>query len=138
MKASTATRGKAESANVTDNAQRARALMDQMTRLGLSGRELAAETGVARGTVGKALEGTASRGTYERLEAYLNDLDRDSDAEFVPAEPVKSPKEGLVEFRLSGNFGVDVVVSGPVSDLAELEAAVGRLLSKMGESHPEG
>lgn len=125
-------------ANVTDDGDRAKELTNRIARLGLSGRELAAQSGVARGTVSKALEGTASRGTYERLGRFLDDLEHAMESEVATPEPVKSPNDGLVEFRLTGKFGVDVVVSGPVADLAELEAAVGRLLSQMGETHPKG
>jgi transcriptional regulator with XRE-family HTH domain len=124
-----------------DNTKRAKALMDQMTRLGLSGRELSEQSGIARGTVSNALGGTASRGTYDRLEKYLADLDDDSDPEFQPATTPATPTRqdhDLVEFRLTGNFGVDVVVRGPVSDLAELEAAVTRLMARMGSSPPQG
>ena len=73
--------------------------------------------------------------TWLRVESVLDRLDEEMSG---PNDPTAEPKEGLVEFRLSGNFGVDVVVRGPVSDLAELEAAVGRLLSQMGDTHPNG
>jgi hypothetical protein len=36
-----------------------------------------------------------------------------------------------VEFRVSGNFGVDVVLKGPVDDLPAMEAAVNRLVERM-------
>ena len=135
MRSSTMTRGRAGLANVTtDSTKRAKALMEQMTALGLSGRELAAKSGVARGTVGNALEGTASRGTYDRLEKFLSDLEDEMSSEVAAPTPVvpERPNNDFVEFRLTGNFGVDVVVRGPVSDLAELEASVGRLMGKMG------
>ena len=136
MGASAMNASRAGLATVTiDNAERAKALTRQMNALGLSGRELATQSGVARGTVSKALEGKAARGTYERLEKFLSDLDREMTSD-APKSEADEPNNGLVEFRLSGNFGVDVVVRGPVSDLAELEASVGRLLSQMGESRP--
>lgn len=125
----------------TDNTERARALTNRIAALGLSGRELAAQSGVARGTVSKALGGTAGRGTYDRLEKFLGDLDHEmtSDAPTPVAPDVpETPRNDLVEFRLTGNFGVDVVVRGPVSDLAEIEAAVTRLMARMGSSPPQG
>jgi transcriptional regulator with XRE-family HTH domain len=125
----------------TDNTKRAKALTDRIAALGLSGRELAAQSGVARGTVSNALGGTAGRGTYERLEKFLGDLEHEMESDALPSDTPKAPTQSnndLVEFRLTGNFGVDVVVRGPVSDLAELEAAVTRLMSRMGNVPPEG
>ena len=44
----------------------------------------------------------------------------------MPARSVEPP--GLMEFEVTGDFGVRVVVKGPVSDAAALEAAVARLV----------
>jgi hypothetical protein len=55
-------------------------------------------------------------------------------------EPSEAPPvsgEGVVEFRVSGNFGVDVVVRGPVRDLPALEASVNRILSRMRSEQQE-
>ena len=122
----------------TDNTERARALTNRIAALGLSGRELAAQSGVARGTVSKALGGTAGRGTYDRLEKFLGDLEHEMESDVDPAATPSRQDHDLVEFRLTGNLGVDVVVRGPVSDLAELEAAVTRLMARMGSSPPQG
>lgn len=93
---------------------------------------------VHRNQVSQAIkpDSSLSDGVYDRIELVLDRFEDEVGA--ATPEAVKSPNEGLVEFRLSGNFGVDVVVSGPVSDLAELEAAVGRLLSQMGDTPPKG
>lgn len=76
----------------------------------------------------KAERGVAADRIYDRLEAALDLLEERTSAP-SPSGPAEADE--FVEFRLSGNFGVDVVVKGPVSDLAALEASVARLLREM-------
>lgn len=90
-------------------------------------RELAKESGLAREAVTAAEAGTASVGTYDRLEAWLDAFEEEAGVDEVP-----DPR--VVTFRLSGNFGVDVALSGPVDNLAELEATVQRLIRGMEEA----
>lgn len=55
----------------------------------------------------------------------------------LPAEPPPSvrpigdPNDGLVEFRVSGAFGVQAVVRGPIRDIDALQAAVSKLIAGM-------
>lgn len=46
-------------------------------------------------------------------------------------KPIGDPSEGLVEFRVSGAFGVQAVVRGPITDIDALQAAVSRLIAGM-------
>lgn len=85
-------------------------------------RELAAKSGISREAVTAAEEGTASEATYERIHAWFDRFEEEVGDDGDDAEP------GVVEFRIAGNFGVDVIVKGPVANIAELEAAVQRLI----------
>ncbi|HEX6684342.1 MAG TPA: hypothetical protein VF062_16180 [Candidatus Limnocylindrales bacterium] len=104
----------------------ARGLGVRRRRLGLgikSVREFAERSGVSREAVTAAENGTASNRTYGRLEAWLNRAEH--------ADSAGAADQGQVEFRVSGGLGVDVVVRGPVADLAELEASVTRLIREV-------
>lgn len=87
-------------------------------------RKFAELTNVSRDAVTAAEAGDASDATYERLESWLDRFDEETGSDDIPGDD-------MVEFRLSGNFGVDVVVKGPVTNLAELENSVEKLLRRM-------
>lgn len=109
----------------------ARAHGIRQRRIGLgikSVREFAERSGVSREAVTAAEHGTASGGTYDRLEAWLDRAERENVARNTGGDQV--------EFRLSGSFGVDVVVRGPVTDMAELESTVTRLIREMRSGRP--
>ena len=107
---------------------RGAAITKRRTRLGINSvSDLATRAGVDRGTVTKAENGNAAVRTYQQLEAWLDRFEEEIGAN-------DEPDNGLVEFRLTGNFGVDVVVRGPVSDIDKLRAAVSALMSDLGES----
>ncbi|QZY29789.1 helix-turn-helix transcriptional regulator [Nocardioides coralli] len=94
-------------------------------RIGLglkSVREFAERSGVSREAVTAAERGMASQRTYERLEAWLESAER---------ERGTARDDNVVEFRLTGEAGIDVVVRGPVTDMSELEATVTRLIREM-------
>lgn len=91
-----------------------------------SERAFSEATKVDRRAIARAEAGEASEGTYERLEAWL-----DAFGEETGADEPENPH--VVTFKLSGNFGVDVAVSGPVENLSDLEATVQRLIREMGQ-----
>lgn len=45
--------------------------------------------------------------------------------------PIGDPSDELVEFRVSGAFGVQAVVRGPIRDIDALQAAVSKLIAGM-------
>lgn len=45
--------------------------------------------------------------------------------------PIGEPSDELVEFRVSGSFGVQAVVRGPIRDIDALQAAVSKLIADM-------
>lgn len=81
----------------------------------------------------KAEKGVAADRIYDRLEAALDLLEFEMGADSAQAgsDNGSAGEDDQVEFRISGNFGVDVVVKGPVADLPELESAVARLIREM-------
>ena len=106
---------------------RGHAIKERRLRHGIkSVRQFAERSGVSRDAVTAAEAGLASPDTYDRLEAWLTAFEEETGTD-VPQDP------GVVTFRITGNLGVQVAVSGPVENLAELEAAVERLIRGMGE-----
>lgn len=74
------------------------------------------------------LAGESPIETVERFEQALDDLIAHPDD--VAEEPthVTSTPEGLMEFEVTGDFGVRVVVRGPVSNAEELERAAAKII----------
>jgi transcriptional regulator with XRE-family HTH domain len=94
--------------------------------------QLAKESGVDRMTITK-LEKGGSRyrdSTVGQLTSTLDRLEHELGFD-LPAATSDLTSEGLVEISVAGDFGVSVIVKGPVRDIAELEAAASRLLQKM-------
>lgn len=112
-----------------DDIERGAAIQRRLDQLGISDREFHEHTGIDRKTLRRAVTGAENvrTSTYTAIEAALSKLED----RVRPAGVAGSDEAGLVTFKLSGNFGVDVVVQGPVSDMAELEAAVERLVRSM-------
>ena len=82
---------------------------------------------VSREAITAAEKGAASPETYDRLEAFLDRWEEETGNDEDEAGP--SPRQ--ITFRVHGNFGVDVVVQGPVDDADELERVVERLIRGM-------
>lgn len=98
-----------------------------------SERAFSEETGVDRRAIARAEAGQGSEATYERLEAWLEKFEEEIGLNAPPAHA----EPGAVTFHLSGNFGVEVSVSGPVENLAELEATVQRMIQAMGQQQAD-
>lgn len=103
------------------------------TALGMTVKALAEKAGVDRGRLAAIEDGAGARGsTIGAIETALSRLEEEMSGPYD--EPASG---GMVTFRMSGNFGVDVVVQGPVENLDELEASVERLIRKMRTPDPE-
>jgi transcriptional regulator with XRE-family HTH domain len=83
--------------------------------------QFADKSGVSRDAITAAEAGTASTATYERLEAWLDRYDAFTGNDEDDQKPV------IVRATIAA-IGVEFAVEGPVEDLAELEAAVERLV----------
>jgi transcriptional regulator with XRE-family HTH domain len=106
--------------------------------LGMDVAPLAKELGVNRQTLTAIENGQGYR--QKTLSKILNGLDR-LEAEAGITKPATRPMEaGMIEFEVSGDFGVKVVVRGPVSDAQALEASVTRIIhnirTEKGETDP--
>lgn len=109
------------------NAGRADQIRARRVRLGISVKALALRAGVDRGTLA-SLEAGDERirdSTFGTVERALESLEQE-----MGVEPGGSLAD-VVEFRVSGDFGVDVVVKGPVRDMAAMEESVARLLARI-------
>ena len=103
------------------------AIKKRRTALGVTVKALAEKAGVDRGRLAAIEDGASAReSTIGAIERALADL------EAAMSGPYDDDGErGLVTFRMSGSFGVDVVVQGPVENLDELERSVERLIQRM-------
>lgn len=88
--------------------------------------EFAKVTGIDRGAVTRAESGTASEGTLDRLEAWLDDIEQETGHD----EPTAEPEPLRITMR--GVYGIEeVVVEGPVDHPDELVASVARLIDEL-------
>ena len=115
------------------NETRGYAIKERMASLGLGPVRLAAESGVNRKTIARAIAGEASDRVYRDIEEALDRLE----GRVGPEEPSSRgavEEGGRVTFRLTGIYGArEVVVEGPVDKLDEIEASVERLLRGNGD-----
>lgn len=114
------------------NETRGHAIKRRRMALGIkSYDEFVKATGVSRGAITRAEKGdpSTSEATFLRLEAWLDRIEHEtsSDAEDQAAAVAEPESSGVVEYRLSGDFGVDLVVKGPVSNMTEMEASISRI-----------
>jgi len=128
------------SLNMIDKTQRGHAIATRRGRMGLTSYRaaevLAGKMGrtITRGQLGKAERGEVTENMFLLIEGFYDAAEQrlgSVDGSEVIAPPV-DPE--LVTFKLSGTSGVNVTVSGPIANLAELEAAVERLLGAMKDS----
>lgn len=100
-------------------------------RLGLTKIALAKESGVDRDTLADIEAGKGFQAlTLAKIADALTRLE--DEAGYTAAE--KAVQSGIVEFEVSGDFGVRVVVRGPIGDTEELERSVTRLIRNIRES----
>lgn len=118
----------ADSVFVTEDESRGEAIQRRLERLGISDREFHSVSGVDRKTLRRATSDDPSvrDNTYRIIEDSLTKLEQRN-----RGLPASNPEDDLVEFRLSGDFGVTLVVRGPVRDRGEMEESVARLIREM-------
>ena len=115
---------------VTDS-ERGQRIQARLDALGMTARQFQERTSISRDTLRKAVAGEASvrPNTYDLIESKLDQFERQ--AEGFEGLKGQRPEDDLIEFELSGNFGVRVVVKGPIRDQAALEESVARLIREM-------
>jgi DNA-binding XRE family transcriptional regulator len=108
-------------------------------RLNMTQDELAEEAGVDRDTVRAVEKGGGRIDSRRKIDEALTRAEDEAGLRVV--EPVAPPNGGepqLMEFEVTGDFGVRVVVKGPVANARELEESVSRLIRDMkGESRKD-
>lgn len=115
---------------VTDS-DRGQRIQTRLDALRMTGRQFHERTGISRDTLRKVIAGDPSvrENTWEQIETKLEQFE--AQAEGFSGLKGKDPEDDLIEFELSGNFGVRVVVKGPIRDQEALEASVARLIREM-------
>lgn len=114
--------------------------------LGLSAADLARRAGISVDTVRKILHGKEGQAT--KVKAVDEALSKAADEKGISASvsPTSTEPHGghalveeqLMEFEVGGNFGVSVVVRGPVANHVELEDAVLKLIQGMNATTGKG
>ena len=100
------------------------------TAIGMSVSALAKRAGVDRGSLAALEEGRSVRDTtVAAVIRTLSDLEHEMGMD--EPDPSRRAEPNLIEFEVTGDFGVRVVVKGPVENAAELEASVARLIRDM-------
>lgn len=98
--------------------------------LGLDIIDLATRAGVDRGNLARIEADEVQRprqSTIHAIETALTALEEEVSGPYDRPEPAPH----MVTFRVHGNFGVDVIVEGPVENLRELQQSVKELLADM-------
>lgn len=110
-----------------------RRLRERRIRMGISVRQLAEEADVDRGRLAKleAGEPNVRPTTVGKVESTLARLEHEMGMDDAD-QPASAPgRPGVVEFRVRGKSGADVVASVPVDSLLALEEAVIRILTRV-------
>lgn len=116
---------KMEEFSTVNEIERGREIARRRLALGIKSlREFRAATGVSRNAITAAEEGTASAGTYQRLEAWLDKYEFETGAD-APDAPESVEQ---IEFVVEGDFGVKVTVRGPITDREQLRADVAEIV----------
>jgi transcriptional regulator with XRE-family HTH domain len=104
---------------------------ERRIHLNLTQSELAEEAGIkSYETVAAVEKGKGSPSSRRRMDEALTRLEAEVGVQQEP-EVAKVDQPHLIEFEVTGDFGVRVVVKGPVENAAELEASVARLIRDM-------
>lgn len=111
---------------------RVEALVEQRDRHEISVDRLTRAANFSHQTWYNLVNGKGARSTRERnLESFERALaDLIAHPEDIAEEPthVVSTPEGLIEFEVTGDFGVRVIVRGPVGNADELERAAAKII----------
>lgn len=112
--------------------------------LGMSVAELARRAGISADTVrsilgGKEGQATKVKAVDDALARAAGDKGIDVAVEArAEHQSLGADGEHLMEFEVGGNFGVSVVVRGPVSNREELESSVLKLIQGMNATPQQG
>lgn len=112
----------AQSGLMSDEGSR---ITERRERLKLNKVELAKESGVHRDTITDIEAGKGFQAaTMAKLDEALTRLEQEAG--------IGAPTGGVVRYSVKGVYGAEaLVVEGPVANIAELEASVDRIMSRI-------
>jgi transcriptional regulator with XRE-family HTH domain len=127
---------RAQSADVADEGNRIR---ERRLRLGVPKLELARLADVDRGTLANIeAGGHYRRESFLSVSDALSRLEEEAGIDAPPPLQVAATSEpGIVEFTVEGDFGVRVVVRGPIANVEDLEQSVARIVTSIREGQRE-
>lgn len=103
-------------------------------RLGMDKQDLANEAGVNRNTVAAIERGDSfNRTTLAKIERALDQLEQEAGINAPPPAAAEASSD-LIEYDISGDFGVHVVVKGPVRDAELLQRQVLGIIREIRET----
>lgn len=119
-----------------DDTERGQAIRRRRMALGIrSVSELAVRSGVSRSATSAAEHGRGARGTYERLEAWLSERERENGHE-EPAVVRPLGEGGFTEVTLFKG-AVRAVVKAPVDNPEALREAIANVLAAIPDEDGE-
>lgn len=114
--------GKEHLGDMSDEGTRVR---QRRERLGMDKQDLANEAGVNRNTLAAIERGDSfNRTTLAKIERALDRLEEEAGINAPAPAAESNPMGDLIEFDISGDFGVHVIVKGPVHDAELLQRQV--------------
>lgn len=124
--------GRKDRADLPDMSNEGSQVRARRERLGMGIRDLAREAGVSRDTLSDMESGTKDF-RQTTLAKVMRALDRiEEEAGFDAPPPATEESGHVVRFEVKGVYGADaLVVEGPIEDIAELEAAVDRIMRRI-------
>lgn len=126
---------RAQSADVADDGNRIR---ERRLRLGVPKLELARLSEVDRGTLANIeAGGHYRRESFQSVSDALSRLEEEAGVDAPPLQVTPTSEPGIVEFSVEGDFGVKVVVRGPIANVEDLERSVARIVSNIREGQKE-
>jgi hypothetical protein len=130
-----AVRAHAAQFRLVADSERGQRIQERLDKLRISDRQFQERSGIDRKTLRRAVAGGehVRESTYRAIESWLDRLERIAAGfDGLKDEPEPEPQgQGIVKYRLKGDFGVDLLVEGPVDNLAALEASVVRMMREM-------
>lgn len=98
---------------------------ERRERLGMEKKELAEEAGVNRNTLAAIERGESfNRTSLAKIERALSSLEQEVGLVGTTAPAAAAKEPDLIEFDITGDFGVHLVVKGPVADAEILKRQV--------------
>jgi transcriptional regulator with XRE-family HTH domain len=126
---------RAQSADVADEGNRIR---ERRLRLGVPKLELARLADVDRGTLANIeAGGHYRRESFQSVSDALSRLEEEAGVDAQPLQVAPTSEPGIVEFTVEGDFGVKVVVRGPIANVEDLEQSVARIVASIREGQRE-